>query len=136
MPRTCVSGVLLRWFVEQGPDATDSLGQPVWLSQEIHPNFPGSASMADRGGENYLNAGMMVSDPAHQTDPVHGARHIDVAEDEIDLCPAREDGNGLTCIGRLYNSIPGTPQKLGHSAADQDLVLNNQDRRLPSRFLV
>ena len=83
-----------------------------------------------------MNTGMMVSDPAHKTDPVHGARHIDVAEDEIDLCPAHEDGNRLSRIGRFDNPIPGTPQKLGHSAADQNLVLYNQDRPLPSRFLL
>jgi hypothetical protein len=92
VPRTCGSGVLLRWFVEQGGDATGGFCQPVWLRQETRPAQPGSASMADRGGENYLNAGMMVGDPAHKTKPVHGARHIDVAEDEIDLCPLAKMG--------------------------------------------
>jgi hypothetical protein len=107
-PSTRGSGVLSWWVVEQGGDATGGFCQPVWLHQEARPALPGSAGMADRGSENYANAGVMVGDPACKTDPVHGTRHIDVAEDQIDLCPAREDGNGLTRAGRFYNPIPGT----------------------------
>jgi hypothetical protein len=130
------SGVFLRWVFEQGPDATGGFGQPVWLWQETRPNLAGSAGMADRGGENYVNTGMMVNDPARKTDPINGARHIDVAEDEIDLCPAREDGNGLSRAGASITYIPGASQKLGHGTADQDLVFHDQDRRLPRCCLV
>ena len=136
MQRTRGSGVRSPWVVEEGADATGGFGQSVWLRQETRPNLPGLAGMADRGGEDYVNAGMMVSDPAHETDPIHGARNIDVAEDEIDWCPAREDGNSLGSIGRFDDLVTGTPQKLCHSAADQNLVLYDQDRPLRSCFLV
>lgn len=82
-----------------------------------------------------MNARVMVGDPKSKPDPIHGAGHIEVAEDEIDHRPGDEDRDSLRRISRFDDLVPGRSQKVCHRAADKNLVFDNQNYGSSGCFL-
>jgi len=65
--------------------------------------------------------------------PIKGARHVNVGEDDANVVAALEDQNCFLCICRLDNIKPRSSDHVDRVGADQERILNNQTTGLCSR---
>jgi hypothetical protein len=82
--------------------------------------------------EDDVNAGVMLRNPAGETDSIHrvGSSHeIDVAEDNINDRARGEDGNSFRT--RFDDTVASDRQKLRSDTAHRDVVFDNQDNAVP-----
>src|SRR6266446_8666397 len=103
---------LLRVF-EQRADQKKGFPHAVWFRQEgCHVSTSGKA-FAFAGSEDDMNAGVMLRNPAGETESIHrvGASHkIDVAEDKIDDRSRGRDGNSFRRISCFDDIVASYPQ--------------------------
>ena len=71
----------------------------------------------------------MRPDPAGQGETVLLARHVDVAEHDVDRnFRCFEDPDGLPGVGRLMDPVAAFTKELRDHVPDEDLVLDDEDR--------
>src|SRR6266446_57260 len=81
--------------------------------QEGGCHVSGTSGMSVAGSEDDMNAGVMLRNPARETDSIHrvGASHkIDVAEDKIDDRSRGRDGNSFRRISCFDDIVASYPQ--------------------------
>jgi hypothetical protein len=133
LPSACSFVALLRVF-EQRADAKNGFPHAVWFRQEGGCHVSGTSGLSVAGSEDDMNAGVMLRNPAGETDSIHrvGASHkIDVAEDKINDRSRGEDGNSFRRISCFDDIVASYPQKLGSDTAHKDFVFDNQDDVVP-----
>jgi hypothetical protein len=105
---------------EQRADAKNGFPRAVWFRQEGCCHISGTGGLCVAGSEDDMNAGVMLRNPAGETDSIHrvGASHkIDVAEDKINDRSRGEDGNSFRRISCFDDIVASYPQKLGSDTA-------------------
>jgi hypothetical protein len=122
-------------FCEQQADAPGNFRRAVRFRKEKLSYLSGTGSVGVARSEHHVDARSIAVDPAGETESVHCAGHLDIAEDDIDRYPSRKYRNSLRRVGRFNNQVAGDPQILRNGAADKNLILDNQYQRLAGLFL-
>ena len=70
-------------------DATRHFLHSVWFRKESVVRYEprGHGGIAISGGDQHLDAGMMLMDPACEHEPVHGAGHPHISKDDVHGSP-------------------------------------------------
>jgi hypothetical protein len=108
----------------------------VWLREEYRSSrqIERFDCHASRGRDD-ADRRPAVSDRVRQLRPIHGSRHVNIRKYDLDVRAAFEDENGRVGIGSLEDFKSGIPDRFHHGAADQKLVLDDQDDRALARWL-
>lgn len=81
----------------------------------------------DAGGEDDTNARPVFTDPCGEAEAVHGARHLDIGEEQIDNLIGFKGSNRFGRIARL-DDMPATAAQIACDVdANRKVVLDDED---------
>ncbi len=87
----------------------------------------GFSSLDHPGGQDDAETRPVLAHPCGEAEAVHGTRHLDIGEDQIDNLVGFEGSNRFGCIARL-DDMPATSAQVARDVdANKEVVLNDED---------
>jgi hypothetical protein len=84
-------------------------------------------SSGGSGGQDYIDARVMLANPTSKTEAVHFAAQPNLRKDNIDLLPGTEYGHDVGGGDALENLVSAVAQIAGYDHPDEDVGLNDQN---------
>jgi hypothetical protein len=80
------------------------------------------------GGQDYINARVMLANPTSKTEAVHSAAEANLRKDNVDLLRGTQYGHDVSGGAALENRVPAIAQIAGYDDPNKDVRFNDQDR--------